>query len=133
MTDRAQEKDDVAEINALFESGDAALRASDIAALSQIFADDYIQYDDAGHPHSKQEILAVLRSGRLRYPSIVSTGRIIRLFGNFAVVHGSEADRVVDSGKEFEVRYVYLDVLVKQAGLWKIVASQLSRAANVEP
>ena len=30
-------------------------------------------------------------------------------------------------GKRFQVRYLYLDVLLKRDGEWKLVASQLAR------
>jgi ketosteroid isomerase-like protein len=49
------------------------------------------------------------------------------LFGDVAVVHGSESDEVESGGKRFAVRYVYLDVLQKRNGEWKLVASQLAR------
>ena len=45
----------------------------------------------------------------------------------FAVVHGSESDEVEAGGKRIAVRYVYLDVLRKCDGEWKLVASQLAR------
>src|SRR5215471_17004526 len=89
---------DEQQILALFEAGDRALMNADISALSEIFADDYVQYNDAGQPFTKQEILDKLRSGDIRYPSIVSTGRNVRLFGDMAVVHGSEDDEVVAGG-----------------------------------
>ena len=111
----------------LFEAGDKALMAADVESLSQIFADDYIQYDDSGKPHTKRAILATLRSGALRYPSIVSTQRTVRLFGDTAVVHGSESDEVEVAGRRSTVRYLYLDVLMKRNGEWKIIASQLAR------
>jgi ketosteroid isomerase-like protein len=63
----------------------------------------------------------------IRYPSIVSTRREIRLFGDTAVVHGAESDEVEVGGKRSAVRYVYLDVLHKRDGEWKLVASQLAR------
>ena len=118
---------DEQEILALFEAGDRALMGADLEVLSQIFADDYVQYDDSGEPHSKQQILASLRTGAIRYPSIISTGRKIRVFGDAAVVHGSEDDEVEAGGKRFRVRYIYLDVLLRRNGEWKIVASQLAR------
>lgn len=111
----------------LFEAGDKALMAADVESLSHIFADDYIQYDDSGKPHTKQAILEALRSGALRYPSIVSTQRTVRLFGDTAVVHGSESDEVERAGQRSSARYLYLDVLTKRDGEWKIVASQLAR------
>src|ERR1039458_1409561 len=119
--------DDEQQILTLFEAGDKALMSADLEALSRIFADNYVQYGESGEPQSKQAILDNFRSGAIRYPSIVSTGREIRVFGDTAVVHGSESDEVEVAGKRFSVRYVYLDVLRKRNGEWKLVASQLAR------
>src|SRR5215475_3617848 len=103
--------DDEQRINTLYDAGDHALMTADIPALSDILADDYIQYDPAGQPFTKQQILENFRSGTVRYPSIVSTGRTIRLFGAMAVVHGSEDDIVERRGQRTQARYLYLDVL----------------------
>jgi uncharacterized protein (TIGR02246 family) len=118
---------DEQQILALHEAGDKALMSADVAALAQIFADDYVQYNEAGKAFTKQDVLNNFRTGAIRYPSIVSTGRKIRIFGDTAVVHGSESDEVEADGKRFSVRYVYLDVLRKRDGVWKLVASQLAR------
>ena len=123
--------DDEQQIHALFEAGDRALMAADIAGLSRIFADDYVQYDASGAPHSKSEVLEGLRTSKVRYPSIVSTGRNIRLFGEMAIVHGSEADEVESGGKSFPVRYLYMDVALKRDGRWQIVGSQLVKSDAV--
>ena len=118
---------DELQILALHEAGDRALMSADLAVLAQIFADDYVQYNEAGKAFTKQDVLESFRSGAIRYPSIVSTGRQIRVFGDTAIVHGAESDEVESDGKRFSVRYVYLDVLRKQNGQWKLVASQLAR------
>ena len=120
-------KTDEGQILALHESGDKALMSADLSVLEQIFADDYLQYNEAGKAFTKQDVLNNFRTGSIRYPSIVSTGRKIRVFGDTAVVHGSESDEVESGGKRFSVRYVYLDVLCKREGEWKLVASQLAR------
>ena len=111
----------------LFEDGDRALVSADIDELSRILADDYVQYDESGKPLTKQEVLKNLKSGRIRYISMISTGRRVRLLGDFAIVHGSEKDEVEQAGKRFTVRYVYMDVLMKRNGTWQIVGSQLAR------
>jgi ketosteroid isomerase-like protein len=124
-----EQKIDEQQIQALYHAGDAALMRADVVALSEILADDYIQYNDAGQPFTRSQILANFRSGAIRYPTIVSTGRVIRLFGDTAVVHGSEEDEVETQGTRYRVRYLYLDVLLKREGKWKLVASQLARPA----
>jgi ketosteroid isomerase-like protein len=118
---------DEQQILALHEAGDKALMTADLTVLSQIFADDYVQYNEMGKPFGKQDVLNNFRTGAIRYPSIVSTGRLIRIFGDTAVVHGSESDEVETNGKRSDVRYVYLDVLRKIDGEWKLVASQLAK------
>ena len=120
-------ENDEQEILALHEAGDKALMSADLTVLAQIFADDYVQYNEAGKAFTKQDVLNNFRTGAIRYPSIVSTGRVIRVFGDTALVHGSESDEVEVSGKRSAVQYVYLDVLRKRNGEWKLVASQLAR------
>jgi len=120
------ETNDEQQILALHEAGDKALMSADVAALAQIFADDYVQYNESGKAFTKQDVLESFRSGAIRYPSIVSTSRKIRIFGDIAVVHGAESDEVEVNGKRLAVRYVYLDVLRKCDGKWKLVASQLA-------
>lgn len=121
------EMDDKQQILALHEAGDKALMAADLDALAQIFADDYMQYNETGRAFTKQDVLQNFRTGAIRYPVILSTGRTIRVFGDMAVVNGSESDEVELHGKRSAVRYVYLDVLLKRNSEWKIVASQLAR------
>ena len=123
---------DEQQILALHEAGDRALMTADLAMLSEILADDYVQYNDAGQAFTRQDVLENFRSGAIRYPSILSTGRKIRVLGSSAVVHGSENDEVEAGGKRFPVRYVYLDVLQKRDGKWKLVASQLARPTRTE-
>ena len=119
---------DELEIVELFEAGDRALTAADVAELSRIFADDYLQYDESGRASTKQDVLAKLTSRKIRYISMTSTGRQIRLLTeNVAIVHGSEDDVVEQDGKRFPVSYVYMDVVMKRDGRWQIVQSQLAR------
>jgi ketosteroid isomerase-like protein len=125
--EKDQEQNDEQQILALHEAGDRALMSADVAVLARIFADDYVQYNEAGQAFTKQDVLNNLRTGAIRYPSIVSTARKIRILGDTAVVHGAESDEVEAGGKRFAVRYVYLDVLRKCSGEWKLVASQLAR------
>jgi len=120
-------RDDEQQILKLFEDGDRALIAADVDELARTFADDYIQYDESGEAHPRQEVLTDLKSGTIRYLSMVSTGRRIRLLSaDLAIVHGSEEDDVEQGGQRFPVTYVYMDVVVKRDGRWQIVGSQLA-------
>jgi hypothetical protein len=124
---------DEQQILKLFEEGDRALIAADLSALSRIFADDYIQYDETGKASTKQDVLNNLESGAIRYISMVSTGRKIRLLSKDAgIVHGSEEDDVEQAGQRFPVRYIYMDAVVKRKGKWQIVASQLAKPDEIQ-
>jgi Domain of unknown function (DUF4440) len=103
--------------------------AAALAELSRIFADDYVQYDESGRAFTKHDVIDNLKTGSIRYTSIVSTGRHVRLWGAFAIVHGSEQDEVERAAKRSPVRYVYTDVVAKRNGRWQIVASQLAKPA----
>jgi len=119
---------DEQEILRLFEDGDRALIAGDAEELSRIFADDYVQYDESGDVSTKAEVIDNLRSGNIRYVSMASTGRRIRVLrDDVAIVHGSEDDVVEQGGRRFPVLYVYMDVVMKRDGRWQIVGSQLAR------
>ena len=114
----------------LFEAGDRALIAADIGGLSRIFADDYVQYDESGRSFTKQDVLGNAISAGIRYISMTSTGRRIRvLTEEVAIVHGSEDDEIEQAGKRFRARYLYMDAVIKRNGEWQIIASQLSRLA----
>lgn len=119
---------DEQEILRLFEDGDRAVIAGDAEELSRIFADNYVQYDESGNASTKSDVIERLRSGKIRYVSMVSTGRLIRLLrDDLAILHGSEDDEVEQDGQRFPVRYVYMDVVMKRGGRWQIVGSQLAK------
>jgi uncharacterized protein (TIGR02246 family) len=125
------ELNDSQELLRLFEDGDRALIAGDVEELSRIFADDYVQYDESGNVLSKADVIETLGSGKIRYVSMVSTGRRIRILrDDVAIVHGSEDDLVEQDGRRFSVRYLYMDVVMKRDGRWQIVGSQLAKPAN---
>jgi hypothetical protein len=87
-----------------------------------------VQYDENGDSRTKQDVIKSLETGEIRFLSMVSTGRRIRLLSEgLAIVHGSEEDDVEQGGRRFPVRYIYMDVVVKRNGRWQIVGSQLAK------
>lgn len=124
------EREDEREILQLFEDGDRALISGDAAELNRVYTDDYLQYDEVGQARTKQDLIRILTSGDLRFVSMTSTGRSVRSFGDFAIVHGSERDEVQQGGQRFSASYRYMDVVVRRNGRWQILASQL---AKLEP
>ena len=120
--------DDEQQILRLFEDGDRALIQADADEMRRIYADDYVQYDESGKTSTREDVIENLRSGKIRFVSMASTGRHIRLLReDLAIAHGSEEDIVEQGGKQSSMRYVYMDVVMKREGMWQIVASQLAR------
>ena len=99
--------------------------------LRRIYADDYVQQDNAGTIFSRQDVIDRLTSGEIRFVSMISTERRIRLLrDDVGIVHGSEDDVVERGGKRFPVSYVYMDVVMKRSEKWQIVASQLAKVKS---
>lgn len=120
--------EDERQILQLFEDGDRALIAADKAELMRIYADDYMQFDERGKCFTKQDVVENLTSGAIRYISMKSTGRQIRLLSEtLAVVHGSEEDEMEQNRRRRLTHYIYMDVVIKRGGKWQIVGSQLAK------
>ncbi len=119
MTDEEQ-------ILKLFEDGDRALVAADAAEMQRIYAEDYVQADEAGRLWTRHQVIENLTSGNIRFLSMKSMGRQIRLLReDVAIVHGSEDDEVEHDSRRSSARFIYMDVVMKREGRWQIVASQL--------
>jgi ketosteroid isomerase-like protein len=118
---------DERQILKLFEDGDRALMAADVAELQRIYAEDYEQYDEAGKRTPREDLIRDLTSGVVRFLAMRSTGRVVRMLrDDVALVHGSEEDEVKRGGERLFVHYIYTDVVMKRERRWQIVASQLS-------
>jgi len=75
-----------------------------------------------------------IKSGKIRYISMTSTGHPIRLLReDVALVHGWEEDTAEQGGRRFPVRNVYLDVVGKLNGLWQIVIWQILASQWAQP
>jgi ketosteroid isomerase-like protein len=121
---------DEQQILQLFEDGDGdrALIAADLRELRRIYADDYVQCDEAGQRTTRKDLIDKLTTGTIRFLSLRSTGRDVRLLrDDVAIVHGSEDDEVEQDGMRSSVRYIYMDVVMNREERWQIVASQLAR------
>ena len=51
----------------------------------------------------------------------------VRVFGNTAVVTGSDTEKSTEGGKDTSGKYIWTDVFVKQNGKWRAVSSQITK------
>jgi len=121
---------DEQEVIRLFEDGDRALVRADLREIERIYAEDYVQADECGALSSRADLIQKLVAGKIRFLAMKSTSRCVRLFDDFAIVHGSEEDEIEREGRRLFVRYVYMDVVVRCKGAWQIVASQLANPST---
>jgi ketosteroid isomerase-like protein len=107
-----------------------ALLQKDAAALEQIWADDYTFTNGAGETHSKAQRLANLKSGATSLDSISQEEDMkVRIHGNVAVATGRVTIKGQYSGKQASGQYQSINVWVKGAAGWQLVANQLTPVA----
>ncbi len=104
-----------------------AMTKLDVAALDSIFADDLTYTHTNGRVDSKQQLLATLQSGELKYEAIDFLETKLRVYGETAIVTGSASMKVKAKSQTLSFNLRFTNVYVKQAGFWKMVAWQSTR------
>jgi len=99
-----------------------AVAKNDTAAVGKFVADDWVGIDFEGKSISKHEALADMKSGAPTTQSYEIGPMKVRVFGNTAVVTGSDAEKCTYKGKDSSGRYVWTDVWVMRDGRWQAVA-----------
>jgi hypothetical protein len=95
--------------------------------LDSIFADDLTYTHTNGRVDSKQQLLAALQSGELKYEEINYLETNVRIYGEVAVVTGSAGMKVQAKSQTLGFNLRFMNVYVKQKGFWKMVAWQSTR------
>ena len=102
----------------------------DLAVLDKIMADDWVNIDFQGKTVTKAETLANLKAGS---PATQAAGigeMKVRIFGDSAIVTGSDTEKSTLKGKDVIDKYLWTDVFVKRDGRWQAVASQSTKVAR---
>jgi len=101
-----------------------ALRRGDPLPLEKIYADDYTLVTGLGQVRSKADQIAELKSGRLRYASIDSIERQVRLYGDVGVIVSRQRAVIFQNGRQItsgdeRVTRVYK----KMNDAWRVIAT----------
>lgn len=107
--------------------GNAEIK-KDYATVDKILADDWVGIDYDGKIVDKTQAMADLKSGTSTLTSEELGPMTVRVFGNTAVVTGSDAEKSTDRGKDSSGKYIWTDVFVLRNGRWQAVASQSTKA-----
>lgn len=98
----------------------------DAAAFEKIVADDWVAITPDGKRQTKADRAAEIKSAHITSATLGDMN--VRVFGDTAVVTGTDDEVTVENGKKSSEHYVWTDVFVKRNGKWLAVASQTARA-----
>lgn len=118
------------EINELEGRRLQAMIQADTAALEGFLADDLTYTHSTGQTDTKVSFLEALKSGTLKYNSILTRDVKVRLYGSAAVVTGRAQVEVEAQQQKLGVAIRFTDVYAKKDGRWQMVAWQSTRSAQ---
>lgn len=104
-----------------------ASRTANADKLSQILGDEWTGLDYLGNKTTKKDALADIKSKSATLSSIEPGPMEVAVFGNTAVVQGSDTEKSTYKGKDSSGKYVWMDVFVKRNGKWLAVRSQSAK------
>jgi len=109
----------------------SSLIDTDVESLDRILGDDFLLIDVmTGSEIAKSDLLAVLRSGQLKFAAIEPVESQVRLYGITAVITG----RTRMSGRFGETPFTassrYTHVFVKEQNQWRLVSAQGTQIRN---
>jgi len=130
---RAQRHESRHEIDQFEETWRDAILHRNAAAMDGLLADDYIAITANGTLQSKDQTLANLRAGTVRFTSIEFSDRKVRFYGQTALVTSRAEVKGSNPDGDFSGSYRYTRVYVRNAqGKWKIVSFEASRIRDTE-
>ena len=104
-----------------------AIKAKNGEKLGDILADSWVGLGWDGKTSDKAKSLADMKSPGNSLDNIEMGPMKVRIFGNTAVVTGSDTEKSMERGKDTSGKYNWTDVFVKQNGKWRAVASQSAK------
>ena len=107
-----------------------ALLAKDYNAVDKIMADDWTGVDFRGVTITKAESIEELKAGESENQLVELGEMSVKVFGDTAIVIGSDTEKSTYQGKDSSGRYAWIDVFVNRDGRWQAVASQSTKIAK---
>lgn len=98
----------------------------DVAALKTLIHDDYMGVDPTGAIVTREDVLDTYGSGLFVLQTLVVEEQHVRVAGDTGVVTASSMMRGRTPDGEFEQRYRFTDVYVRDDGRWRLFASHMT-------
>jgi ketosteroid isomerase-like protein len=125
---RAEKHETRHQIEHLEDAWRNAVLKGNVSAMDALLADDYIAISPTGILQSKDQALAILRSGTVHFKSIELNDRKIRMYGNTALVTSRAEVNATGPDGNVSGSYRYTRVYVKDPrGVWRIVSFEASK------
>lgn len=104
-----------------------AMIQTNVEALSMIEADDFTFISPDGSIMTKEQDLATIRSGDMKYESVELQDVSVRVFGEAGVVTGRANVKGKYRTYDISGAYRYTVTFARRSGRWQAVASQMTR------
>lgn len=105
----------------------AAQKAKDATKLGDILAERWVGVGPDGKTMDKATALASLKAPGSSLTDIQMGPMTVRVFGNAAVVIGSDTAKSMTNGKDSSGKYVFTDMFIKRDGKWRVISSQSTK------
>lgn len=109
-----------------------AMLNNDIATIDRLLADDYLGISANGTLETKADIIAMRRSGTVKFTQMDLSDVKIRIYGNTAVVTSRVDVQGKNGDRDIGGHYRYTRVYNNRGGQWKIVSFEASRLRNAD-
>ena len=118
------------EVTQLTDQYIAALKAKDTASLERIWGDDLTFINPGGLVLTKSQRLADIQSGANRFDSLEASDRMVRVYGDVAVMTSLTTMKGQYGGQEASGQYRVTNVFARRSGAWQIVSLQMTPIAT---
>ena len=105
-----------------------AVEQNDTKTMARILADDFILVEGDGTIATKAALLKDAASGKTRYEHQVDSERIVRVWGDTAVVTAKLWAKGLEDGRQVDYHLWFSDTYIRTPTGWRYVFGQASLA-----
>ncbi len=104
-----------------------AQMGGDWTALDALLGNELVYVHSNTQVDTKTSYVESMRSGALKYTSIVPRDMTVRVYGDTAIITAAAHITAVSNGQGIDNHLRYTDVWVKRGGRWQMVSWQSTR------
>jgi hypothetical protein len=114
--------EDLNEVNRADEARYQAMLVNDLPALERLLAPQLSYTHSSAHRENKDEYLASLASGRVRYLDAQRDGVTTQVYGDTAVLEGHVVLQAIVDGMSRRLDNRFLSVWLREGSDWRMLA-----------